>query len=92
MEGIMYLSHFFYLSFKLMMKYQWQTFFKKRFLKESLTKLRKLRFNLLVRVKTRYMGSEIKGLQEGGIKDHSLGIGMNAVFHSTRDQTDRWEW
>ena len=41
------------------------------------------------------MGSGIKVLQEGGIRDHSLGIrdhglgvGISAVFHRIRDQTD----
>ena len=43
------------------------------------------------------MGSGIKGLQEGGIRDHSLrirddgvGIGISAVFFFSRirDQTD----
>ena len=47
------------------------------------------------RVVAGYMGSGIKGLQEGGIRDHSLrirdhglGIGISAVFHGIRDQTD----
>ena len=47
------------------------------------------------RVVARDMGSGIKGLQEGGIRDHSLrirdhglGIGISAVFHRIRDQTD----
>ena len=47
-----------------------------------------------VKVVARYMGSGIKGLQEGGIRDHSLrirdhglGIGISAVFHRIRDQT-----
>ena len=34
------------------------------------------------------MGSGIKGLQEGGIRDHGLGIGISAVFHRIRDQSD----
>ena len=41
------------------------------------------------------MGSGIKGLQEGGISDHSLrirdhgvGIGISAVFYRIRDKTD----
>ena len=41
------------------------------------------------------MGSGIKGLQEGGTRDHSLrigdhglGMGIRAVFHGIRDQTD----
>ena len=48
------------------------------------------------RVVARYMGSGIKGLQEGGIRDHSLrirdhgvGIGISDVFFfRIRDQTD----
>ena len=46
------------------------------------------------RVVARYMGSGIKGLQEGGIRDHSLRIRdhglrieISAVFHRIRDQT-----
>ena len=42
----------------------------------------------------RYMGSGIKGLWEGGIRDHSLrirdqglGIEISAVFHRIRDRT-----
>ena len=41
------------------------------------------------------MGSGIKGLKQGGIKDHilrirdhGLGIGISAVVHRIRDQTD----
>ena len=41
------------------------------------------------------MGSGIKGLKQGGIRDHSLrirdhglGIGISAVVHRIRDQTD----
>ena len=51
---------------------------------------------LNVRVVARYMGSGIKGLKQGGIRDHilrirdhGLGIGISAVFHRIRDQTDR---
>ena len=40
------------------------------------------------RVVARYIGSEIKGLQEDRIRDHGLGIGISAVFHRIRDQTD----
>ena len=47
-------------------------------------------------VVARCMGSGIKGLQEDGIRDHSLrirdhglGIGISAVFHRIRDQDDR---
>ena len=32
-----------------------------------------------VRVVTRYMGSGIKGLKKGGIRDHSLGSGIKAL-------------
>ena len=31
------------------------------------------------RVVTRYMGSGIKGLKKGGIRDHSLGSGITAL-------------
>ena len=31
------------------------------------------------RVVTRYMGSGIKGLKKGGIRDHSLGSGIKAL-------------
>ena len=41
------------------------------------------------------MGSGIKGLKQGGIRDHilrirdhGLGIGISAVVHRIRDQTD----
>ena len=50
---------------------------------------------LLYRVVARYVGSGIKGLKQGGIRDHSLrirdhglGIGISAVVHRIRDQTD----
>ena len=32
-----------------------------------------------IRVVTRYMGSGIKGLKKGGIRDHSLGSGIKAL-------------
>ena len=32
-----------------------------------------------VRVVTRYMGSGIKGLKKGGIRDHSLGSGIKTL-------------
>ena len=32
-----------------------------------------------LRVVTRYMGSGIKGLKKGGIRDHSLGSGIKAL-------------
>ena len=35
--------------------------------------------NLKNRVVTRYMGSGIKGLKKGGIRDHSLGSGIKAL-------------
>ena len=40
------------------------------------------------RVVARYMGGGIKGLQDDGISDHGLGIGISAVFHRIRDHTD----
>ena len=46
------------------------------------------------RVVARYMGSGIKGLQEGGSamtalgsEIYGLGIGISAVFHRIRDQS-----
>ena len=48
-----------------------------------------------LQVSARYMGLGIKGLQEDGIRnhslrirDHGLGIGISTVFHRIRDQTD----
>ena len=47
------------------------------------------------RVVARYVGSGIKSLKQGGIRDHilrirdhGLGIGISAVVHRMRDQTD----
>ena len=55
--------------------------------------LRSFPSDAMIKVVTRYMGSGIKGLKKGGIRDHSQGsgittpaIGISGVFHWIRDQ------